>query len=594
MKKILIVVLIFTGLTAVMTFPLIKGLTSSFPGFHSTDEPYGVLWYSWWLKYSSLHGLASYACPVIAAPFGVVLSQAPQYPLNDFITRLSTIAFGAVTTYNLAILFSFVLAGLCAYFLVYHITNDFFASVYSGVIYSFLPYHFARAWQHPSLAQIQYFPLLLLSLFLLKEKSNRASVALLVLSLALSALSSYYYLYFSLIIIGVYAMFIVIIEKRNSLHTLKLLLICLVLACILLMPLLYPILKTSLSPHKTVSMVAGGYIRPFEDLFAQSARPLSYLLPASVHPLFGRFTERFVGSPLYGMSFTEHTLYLGLTPFFMAFIAFRQWRRRRKGPVENRASAYIGFFALLALMAWLFSQPPWWKIGGLKLYMPSVFMYRVFPMFRAYCRFGIVVMLAIAVLAGIGLALIRAKCRSSRIKAFIVVVACAAVLFEFWNYPPLKTINVSSVPAAYLWLKKQPGDFIIAEYPLDTESPNELYKFHQTVHEKMIINGTIPKTFAHRFAQSIAQLSNIRTTATLYRMGVKYVVIHREAYLKTGLIEQKEELGRIPSNPALRLVKSFPGQMCPDKDIRCILEPGVIDIYEVMKANTSMGREKAL
>ncbi|MEW6075307.1 MAG: hypothetical protein AB1530_03270 [Candidatus Omnitrophota bacterium] len=593
MKKILIVVLIFTGLTAAMTFPLIKGLTSSFPGFHSTDEPYGVLWYSWWLKYSSLHGLASYVCPFIAAPFGVVLSQAPQYPLSDTITRLSTIAFGAVTTYNLAILFSFVLAGLCAYFLVYHITKDFFASVYSGVIYSFLPYHFARAWQHPSLAQIQYFPLLLLSLFLLKERNNRSSAILLVLSIALSALSSYYYLYFSLIIVGVYAMFILIIEKKKSLHTLKLLLICMVLACIVLMPLVYPILKTSFSQQKTASMLAGGYIRPFEDLFSQSARPLSYLLPASVHPLFGRFTERFIGSPLYGMSFTEHTLYLGLTPLLLAFIAFRQWRRRRRAPSENRAFAYIGFLALLALIAWLFSQPPWWKIGGLKLYMPSVCMYRALPMFRAYCRFGIVVMLAIAVLAGIGLALIRAKYRSSRIKAFIAVAACAAVLFEFWNYPLFKVINVSRVPAAYLWLKKQPGDFIIAEYPLDTESPDELYKFHQTVHEKRIINGTIPNTLAHTFAQSVAQLSDIRTAATLYRMGVKYVVINRDAYLKTGLIEQREELGRIPSNPALRLVKSFPGQMCPDKGIRCILEGGVIDIYEVTAAR-SMGREKTL
>jgi len=584
MKKILIVVLVFIGLTVVMTYPLVKGLASSFPGFHSTDEPYGVLWYSWWLKYSSLHGLASYVCPVIAAPFGVVLSQAPQYPLNDFITRLSTVAFGALATYNVAVLFSFVLAGLCTYFLVYHITKDLFASIYSGIIYSFLPYHFVRAWQHPSLAQIQYFPLLLLALFLLKEKRNRASGALLVLSLALSALSSYYYLYFSLIITGVYAMFIVIIEKRNSLHTLKLLLICIVLACILLMPLLYPILKTSFSPHKTTSMVVGGYIRPFEDLFAQSARPLSYLLPASDHPLFGRFTERFVGSLLYGTSFTEHTLYLGLTPLLMAFIAFQQWRRRRRGPTENRSSVYIGFFAFLALIAWLFSQPPWWKIGGLKLYMPSMCMYRLLPMFRAYCRFGVVVMLAIAVLAGIGLAFIRAKYRSSRIRAFIAVVACAGVLFEFWNYPPFKVIDASRVPAAYLWLKKQPGDFIIAEYPLDTESPDELYKFHQTVHEKRIINGTIPNTLAHTFAQSVAQL---------YRMGVKYVVINRDAYLKTGLTEQKEELGRIPSNPALRLVKSFPGQMCPDKGIRCILEEGVIDIYEVMKAK-SMGREKAL
>ena len=35
--------------------------------------------------------------------------------------------------------------------------------------------------------------------------------------------------------------------------------------------------------------------------------------------------------------------------------------------------------------------------------MPSFFMYKILPMFRAYCRFGIVVELAVAVLAGFGL-----------------------------------------------------------------------------------------------------------------------------------------------------------------------------------------------
>ena len=138
---------------------------------------------------------------------------------------------------------------------------------------------------------------------------------------------------------------------------------------------------------------------------------------------------------------------------------------------------YIGFFIFLAVVAWLFSQPPWWKFGPIKIYMPSFFMYKILPMFRAYCRFGIVVMLAVAVLAGYGLKFILERFKTQKAKIAITCLFAGLVLFEFWNWPPYKVIDVSKVPPVYYWLKEQPGDFVIAEYPLDADSPNEMYKF---------------------------------------------------------------------------------------------------------------------
>jgi hypothetical protein len=91
------------------------------------------------------------------------------------------------------------------------------------------------------------------------------------------------------------------------------------------------------------------YHRPFEDLFAQSARPLSYFLPAVVHPIFGNLTEQFIGSSLYGESLTEHTLYLGWVPLILAFVAFRGWRQERRLRAKSqepraREDFYISFF----------------------------------------------------------------------------------------------------------------------------------------------------------------------------------------------------------------------------------------------------------
>lgn len=249
---------------------------------------------------------------------------------------------------------------------------------------------------------------------------------------------------------------------------------------------------------------------------------------------------------------------------------------------HSKDNFYIGFFIFLAFVAWLFSQPPWWNWFGLKIYMPSFFMYKILPMFRAYCRFGIVLMLAIAVLAGFGLKFILEKFKSSKTRTAVTILACGLVLFEFWNWPPYKVIDVSSVPAVYYWLKAQPADTVIAEYPLETRGPNEMYKFYQTVHEKKIINGTIPGTYPNKIAQTIDRLSEPRTAGVLKWMGVKYVFVHIEDYKETELIEWIEELGKIPGNPGLRHIGSFAAQECPSKGIICLQETGPIDIYEVV------------
>ena len=155
-------------------------------------------------------------------------------------------------------------------------------------------------------------------------------------------------------------------------------------------------------------------------------------------------------------------------------------------------------------------------------------------------------------------------------------------LREFWNYPPFKVIDVSKVPSVYYWLKEQPADFAIAEYPLDSDSPNEMYKFYQTKHEKKIINGTIPGTYANKLAQTITKLSEPNIAGVLKWMEVKYVLVHQDGYLQTDLIKDREELEEIPRNLGLKFIKNFPVRECPQKNIMCVQKTGPIDVYEVV------------
>ena len=59
------------------------------------------------------------------------------------------------------------------------------------------------------------------------------------------------------------------------------------------------------------------------------------------------------------------------------------------------------------------------------------------------------------------------------------------------------------------------------------------------------------------------------------------MVVHKEDYLKTDLVEDKEDMEKIPQNPGLKFVKSFPPQQCPQPDIMCVRKTGPIDVYEV-------------
>jgi len=268
-------------------------------------------------------------------------------------------------------------------------------------------------------------------------------------------------------------------------------------------------------------------------------------------------------------------------------LAFQRWRKNKKSLIPNfqtqaKESFYIGFFLFLGLVAWLFSQPPWWQIGPIKIFMPSFFMYKILPMYRAYCRFGIVLMLAVSVLAGFGLKFILEKFNNQKIKAALAALFCSLLLFEFWNYPPSKVIDVSRVPAVYYWLKTQPNNVVIAEYPID-DSPNEMYKLYQTKHEKRIINGSIPGSEANNIVRTLKKLSEPYTVKALKWMGVKYVLVHHDAYLETDLVQDKQELEKISKNKGLKIIKSFVAQECPEKEIMCVQKSGQVDVYEIEK-----------
>ena len=74
-------------------------------------------------------------------------------------------------------------------------------------------------------------------------------------------------------------------------------------------------------------------------------------------------------------------------------------------------------------------------------------------------------------------------------------------------------------------------------------------------------------------------------------MGVEYALVHWQGYKDTGLVDDSEELNKIPQNPGLKFIKSFAAQECPHKDRMCVQKTGQIDVYEVQAESAKLKAE---
>jgi len=384
----ILIFLSFIILSLFLTYPLIFRMGSSFYGYRG--DPLGTIYSLWRMKYAWQHNLPYYFNALVASPFGVDFSGGIQIPFLQFFAKWLTILTQELFAYNLIILLTFPLAGITMYYLVHRFTKNKMAGFFSGIIFAFSPYHFAQAWRHLGLANIQWMPLYALLLFRLDENRTYGNAVLCAVAFTLNAFFNPHYGYFMVVFTGAFLLFKLIygwkqrrwsaLGRQSLFKGIKVGLVGVVVTLGIIVPFQYRALKTAFFEPKTEAISAQGYVRPFKDLFYRSAKPLNYFLPAVEHPVFGRYTARFLGSVFYGSSSTEHTLYLGFVPLILAVVAVRGWRKRRKrslglqgGHLSRQPAAgtgkdfVVGFFIFAALIAVLFSQSPYWQIALLIL-----------------------------------------------------------------------------------------------------------------------------------------------------------------------------------------------------------------------------------
>lgn len=538
----IIITLIFIMLACIATYPLIFNLRSRIYDYQG--DLLEALWYAWWVKYAWQNDLSPQFVPIVAAPFGIDLSKDitknislsfANYPL-----LVLTVLADEIFAYNFIMLFTFPLAGMAMYLMTYYFTRHKWGSFFAGLAFAFCPYHFAHA-SHITLANIQWIPLYVLFLFKLHNERTYANALLCGLFFALTFLSDTYYGYFMLVLTAafiIFKLFQKIFFKKERFapqagffKNFSLIASALTVAVLVCFPYIYPILKSYFF-NNTAVISLHGYVRKIDDLYPYSYKVFNYFLPSPNHPVLGSVTRKLVGSIFYGESLQEHSLYLGLSTIFLGIFGYRFWKKTKKNQIHDtaekrRTDFAVDFFVFLIIVAFLFSLAPTFLIFGRVIKLPSYYVYQVLPFFRAIARFGIVVMLALCVLAAFGFMFMVEKFRSVWKKTMVICFLFFILLFEFTNIPPFKTTQIGNAPEVYRWLEKQDPRAIVVEYPLGNDVE---YIFYQRVHKKRLVNGALPGTEAFSVKEKIEDIDKPGVCEILKQMGVTYVILHLNRY----------------------------------------------------------------
>jgi hypothetical protein len=201
------------------TYPLIFSFSSHF--FADTGDGLQNVWNIWWINkaVTQLHQ-SPWWTNWLHYPYGTTLVAHTLNPINGFLSLLLLKFFTLVQAHNIIVIIAFVISGLTAFFLVFHLTNSYWPGIFGGFIFTFSNYHFTHAEGHLNLITLQWLPLFLLFWLLLLTKPTIGNGVFAAITLALVLLSDYYYFVYALL--AAFALFIwQAFKQQQSLFWLK-------------------------------------------------------------------------------------------------------------------------------------------------------------------------------------------------------------------------------------------------------------------------------------------------------------------------------------------------------------------------------------
>ena len=399
----------------------------------------------------------------VIAQFGrpIAMNVSVQ-PLTDFTGALAARLVTPVAAYNYLVLLSFPLSAAAAYLLARHLALSGTGAAVAALAYAFSPFHLAHSAYHPHIAQTQWIPLYLLALWRCLDNPSPGAVLLLALSAVAVTLSNFYGGLIAAVMtpVAVVAYWLLTSRQPRSAAVRRLVITSGSLLGIAAAGIAY--VNYAASPVLTSRST---FAYPFGDLFRYSTTWWGYLVPPVGNPLLGAAARRIWTAAGVEAGLLEHQVSLGLGILGLGLVAVYAWtiRNRQQASLER-----VPLVVIVAVAALVCSLSPQRTVGEITFYRPAALLYPVVPMFRAYARFGVVVQLMAALLAGIGVEyLLRVATRPARTLGLMLTVAAAG---EYAVFPATMWRDVLPT-TAHRWVMQQPDRLQVLDCtPFDEES----------------------------------------------------------------------------------------------------------------------------
>jgi hypothetical protein len=505
-------------LTAVMTWPLV--LRGASAGRIDSGDGQFSIWNVAWVART------------------VVVDPRNLYDANIFYPHRGTLAYSeanlgagvlAVPFYwasggnpyvahNAVVFLAFVLALTGAYSLVRHLTGHRGGAAVAAAAFAFCPYVFSHI-PHIQLLMTAGLPYSLLAMHRFVERQTAGRAALLGLALAAQALSCGYYGIFAGLLVG-FGLLVYGVSRglwrrwpywAGAAFSAA-------LSMALVLPFFWPYVELQ---------QGSGFARSLADARRWSANGYSYLAAAAwVHRWVLKFLQPW-----------GEVLYPGTVAIVLGIAGLTGLLSRRVAGASGRDHAW--FYGSVAVIAFWLSFGP-----NAGLY---AWLYRALPVLtwlRAPSRFGLIVVLALAVLAGFGVAALLSRSRRVALASALLVLLTMGDLFV----APLFMVDAGPVAPAYESLRESPYG-PVAEFPFFAqriEFPRHSeYMLNSTAHWRPLVNGYsdhIPTEF-RAMAAPLNSFPSRESFVILKQLRARYVVFHWNFYHHRTAAEVKARLG---------------------------------------------------
>ncbi|RIK36452.1 MAG: hypothetical protein DCC55_27270 [Chloroflexi bacterium] len=553
----IVVLLLYLVLTVVMTWPLVLNLTTAIPG--DDFDGWQNYWNQWWIKIALVERQQTpFVTDLLYHPTGVGLYFHTLNPFNGLVTLPVQLSLGLIPAYNAVVLFSWVLGGYGVYLLTQWVLHSTLAitrsqirlprsvlpAFFAGLAFTFSPFHMAHLLGHMQVMALQWIPFYALYLLRALHANRRGrpwlrSALMAGFFLALTGLCDWYFVLYLFFFTGIAVLWVFIQRLKEiggrfdpiktPLAALSALLAALLPAGVtggVFLALLAPIL----APMVREALQFSFMVRPATDLYILSASVMDFLVPNRLHTLFRPDSFSWIGNQVAPVS--ERTISIGYLPLALALVAV--WRDRRRA----------AFWLVCAFFFLLLALGPRLHLGNItagdipagdsvvERWTPYALLNRLIPFMRisrSVSRYALMVQLAIAVAAAVGLASLMSRrvLRSpgqvavtgeherrlrgklgettapadragARLPLIAGVGACVLVLFEFWVAP--YPISLPDTPPFYEQLRTLPDEGAVLNLPMNYDRPG--YLLYQTVHQRPLtvayISRDDPRTLTER------------------------------------------------------------------------------------------------